>query len=131
MASYLGAFTTQLLRFFEDLSATFPEERDIKMAVTGVEGLKLANPKMCLDLFYEYVYVPISDAIYREDTDFIIEYAKKTITTQFNDMYVALMIFDKYWHVMSETNRSSIWKYLKVLCVLCEKARGLPPKVKA
>ena len=128
MASYLGAFTTQLLRFFEDLSATFPEERDIKMAVTGVEGLKMANPRMCLDLFHEYVYVPISDPIYREDTDVIIDYAKKAISTQFNDMYVALMIFDKYWHTMSDSNRDAIWKYLKVLCVLCEKAKGLPPK---
>jgi hypothetical protein len=28
----LGAFNTQLIRFFKELSETYPEERDIKLA---------------------------------------------------------------------------------------------------
>jgi hypothetical protein len=42
-------------------------------------------------------------------------------------MSAALFIFDKYWPEMSENNQKVIWQYLKVLCVLCEKAKGLPP----
>jgi hypothetical protein len=123
--SFLGAFTTQLLRFFEDLADSYPEEREIKMALEAVQGLKKVNPKMLLELFYEYVYSGISEAIAREDEEFIINYARSTITGQFNEMSAALMIFDKHWPTMADANRSAIWKYLKVLCALCEKAKGM------
>jgi hypothetical protein len=39
-------------------------------------------------------------------------------------MMPALAIFDKHWATLSEMNRVAIWKYLKVLMVLCEKARS-------
>ena len=123
--SFLGAFTTQLVRFFEDLVETYPEEREIKMALEAVQGFKKVNPKMLLELFYEYVYMGISEAIAREDEEFIINYARSTISGQFNEMSAALMIFDKHWPTMSDSNRSAIWKYLKVLCALCEKAKGM------
>jgi hypothetical protein len=123
--SFLGAFTTQLVRFFEDLVETYPEEREIKMALEAVQGLKKVNPKMLVELFYEYVYMGISEAIAREDEEFIINYARSTITGQFNEMSAALMIFDKHWPAMSDSNRAAIWKYLKVLCALCEKAKGM------
>jgi len=123
--SFLGAFNTQLIRFFEGLTEIFPEERDIKASLEAINGLKKINPKMILELFYEHVYKPMSDAIKREDEDVVIAYAKKTISVQFNEMSVALVMFDKHWPSLSETNRKNIWNYLKVLCVLCEKAKDI------
>jgi hypothetical protein len=123
--SFLGAFNTQLVRFFEGLTEIFPEERDIKASLEAINGLKKINPKMILDLFYEHVYRHVSDAIKREDEDVVIAYAKTTISAQFNEMSVALVMFDKHWPSLSETNRKNIWSYLKVLCVLCEKAKDL------
>jgi hypothetical protein len=123
--SFLGAFNTQLVRFFEGLTEIFPEERDIKASLEAINGLKKINPKMILDLFYEHVYRHVSDAIKREDEDVVIAYAKTTISAQFNEMSVALVMFDKHWPSLSETNRKNIWSYLNVLCVLCEKAKDL------
>jgi len=123
--SFLGAFNTQLIRFFEGLTEIFPEERDIKASLEAINGLKKINPKMILELFYEHVYKPMSDAIKREDEDVVIAYAKKTISVQFNEMSVALVMFDKHWPSLSETNRKNIWNYLKVLCVLCDKAKDI------
>ena len=123
--SFLGAFNTQLIRFFEGLTEIFPEERDIKASLEAINGLKKINTKMILELFYEHVYKPMSDAIKREDEDVVIAYAKKTISVQFNEMSVALVMFDKHWPSLSETNRKNIWNYLKVLCVLCEKAKDI------
>ncbi len=125
MSSYLGAFTTQLVRFFEDLSETYPEEREIKMGLEAVVGLKKINPKMLLELFYDYVYKPIGEAVLREDEEVVITYAKSTIENQFNEMSSALLIFDKHWNTMTDSNRQAIWKYLKVLVTLCEKAKNL------
>ena len=60
----------------------------------------------------------------REDEQFVVGFAKKKISAQFNEMAPALLIFDKHWVTMSELNQKAIWNYLKVLCILCEKARG-------
>jgi hypothetical protein len=121
--SALGAFNNQLIRFFQELRETFPEERDIKGALEAIEGAKKINPKLILDLFYDYVYIGLHEAIAREDEVVVVEFAKSKISASFNEMSPALMIFDKHWPAMADANRKAIWQYLKVLCALCEKAR--------
>jgi hypothetical protein len=121
--SALGAFNNQLIRFFQELRDTFPEERDIKGALEAIEGAKKINPKLILDLFYDYVYIGLHEAIAREDEVIVVEFAKSKISASFNEMSPALMIFDKHWPTMVDANRKAIWQYLKVLCALCEKAR--------
>ena len=63
--SALGAFNTQLIHFFKDLSETYTEERDIRLALEAIEGAKKINPKLILDMFYEYVYKNLNEAIQR------------------------------------------------------------------
>jgi hypothetical protein len=121
--SALGAFNTQLIRFFEELSETYPEERAIKGALDGLYGAKKINPKLILDLFFEHVFKDLNDYIANEDADYVVKYAKMKINGQFNEMSPALLIFDKHWTTMTEANQKAIWNYLKVLCKLCEKAR--------
>ena len=122
--SALGAFNAQLIRFFEQLSETYPEERDIKMSLEAIRGAKIINPKLILDLFYEHVYKDLKETIKNRDAELLIEYAKRKITTQFNEISPALAIFDKHWNTMTADNQDVIWKYLQVLCVLCERARA-------
>ena len=55
----------------------------------------------------------------------IITLARKVMQTQFNELMPTLMIFDRQWPKLSENNRAVIWEYLRVLCVLCEKAKGI------
>ena len=38
--SALGAFNTQLIRFFQELKETFPEEKDIRVALEAIEAMK-------------------------------------------------------------------------------------------
>jgi hypothetical protein len=120
--SALSAFVNQLIRFFQDLADTFPEEKDIKMALEAVEGAKKINPRLILDLFYEHVYVDLKDAIVNDDVNQIIAVAKQKLSTQFNEIMPALSIFQKHWPTLDDANRESIMKYLKVLIVLCNKA---------
>jgi hypothetical protein len=122
--SVLSAFTTQLVNFFEELCNTFPEEKDIKMATEAIRGAKKINPRLILDLFMEHVYNDLAPAIAKRDVILIREVAQKKIATQFNEMISALSIFDKHWDSMGEKNQEAIWQYLKVLCLLAEKARS-------
>jgi hypothetical protein len=124
MTSPLGAFNNQLIRFFEDLSESFPEERDIKSALEMIKFAKASNPKLILDLYYEHVYKGIAEAVKNEDANYIITYANKKIEKEFNEISPALTIFNKHWHTMSDGNKKSIWNYLKVLNILVEKYKG-------
>jgi len=120
--SVLGAFTTQLVNFFDELCTTFPEEKDIKMATEAIKGAKKINPRLILDLFMDHVYTDCAEAIANRDVDAIRQIAQKKISTQFNEMISALAIFDKHWDTMGEKNQEIIWQYMKVLCILSEKA---------
>jgi hypothetical protein len=120
--SLLNAFNTQLVNFFDELCTTFPEEKDIKMATEAVKGAKKINPRLILDLFVNHVYKDCSSAIYTRNVQMIREIAQRKIATKFNEMISALAIFDKHWYTMGEKNQEVIWQYLKVLCILSEKA---------
>lgn len=124
-SSPLGAFNNMLLRFFEDLVETYPEERDIRLGLEAIQGAKKINPKLILDLFYEYVFRDAYQFIMVEDDVNLIEYARAMVQKQFNEMSSALLIFDKHWDTMSDGNRQRVWKYMKVLCILCAKAKGI------
>jgi len=121
--SVLSAFTTQLVNLFDELCATYPQDRDIRMATEAIKGAKKINPRLILDLFVDHVYKESSTAIYHRDAVMFRQMAQHKISTQFNEMVTALAVFDKYWDTMGEANQNVIWQYLKVLCVLAEKAQ--------
>jgi hypothetical protein len=125
----LGAFNNQLIRFFEELVESYPEEKDIRHGLEALQGAKKINPKLILDLFYEHVYVSVHQSIEMEDHEGVIRFAKTKIQDEFNEMSSALIIFDRHWDTMTSANQAAIWKYLKVLCVLCARAKGLPSKI--
>ena len=120
--SLLSAFNTQLVNLFDELCNTFPEERDIKMATEAIKGAKKINPRLVLDLFVEHVYNECATVIYERNHIMFRHIVQKKVTTQFNEMLSAMAIFDKHWETMGEKNRNVIWDYLKVLCLLSEKA---------
>lgn len=124
MSSPTKVFNEQLIRFFNELISSFPEERDIKSAVELIKFAKISNPKLIVDIFYEHVYKSLNEPIKREDAQYIITYARTKAETQFNEISPALSIFDKYWEHMGDDSKKSIWNWLKVLCVLCERARA-------
>jgi hypothetical protein len=122
--SALSAFCMQLINFFEELCNTFPEERDIKMAIEAIKGAKKINPRLVLDLFTDHVYNDLAPAVLKRDVLHIRQVAQQKLSTQFNEMISALAIFDKHWDSMGTANQEIIWQYLKVLCILSEKARA-------
>ena len=121
--SFLSAFNSQLIKFFEDLSETFPEEKEIRAALEGLQFARKSNPRLILDMFYEHIARDLRTAILEENVEKIIEFGRIKISKQFNEIMPALSIFDKHWATLSDANRDIIWKYLKVLLALCDKAR--------
>ena len=122
--SLLSAFNTQLVNLFDELCQTFPDDKEIKMATEAVKGARKINPRLVLDLYIDHVYQDCATAIKERNAPLFRQIAQHKISNQFNEMISALAIFDKYWDTMGQKNQDVIWQYLKVLCVLCEKARS-------
>ena len=122
--SPLTTFCNMLVRFFEELKDTFPEEREIKLALSTIQDARKINPRLVLDMFFEHVTRPLREAISKEDDQAVISYARSKINQQFNEILPALNIFDKHWATLSQENRQSIWKYLKVLVILSDKSQS-------
>ena len=118
---FVGELCDFVVNFFEELSQTIPEERDVKMALEAVKGAKKINPRLIYNLFYEHLYVPLKDLIEKRDVAAIVAYGKAKVSNQFNEIMPAITIFDKHWTTLSPSTQEAIWQYLKVLCVLCEK----------
>jgi hypothetical protein len=122
--SFLSAFNSKLIDFFKELSETFPEEREIRGALDAIQGARKINPRLILDLFYEHVARDLREAIMEQNDEKIVKVAREKIQNQFNEIMPALAIFDKHWDTLSDANKDIIWKWLKLLIVLCDKARG-------
>jgi len=123
--SPLTAFCNMLVRFFEELKTTFPEQREISAALETIQGAKRINPRLILDMFYENVTKNLKEAIAKEDVEYIVSYGRMKINQQYNEIMPAITIFDNHWAGLSESNRTVIWKYLKVLVSLSEKAQSV------
>ena len=122
--SALNAFNTQFIAFFDELCEVIPEEKDVKMANEAIKGAKRINPRLVVDLFYEHVYRDLHEAIKVKDIAQIQVIARIKIMNQYNEIMPALSIFDKHWDTFTAPTQDAIWKYLQVLCILCEKARS-------
>lgn len=120
--SALSAFTTQLIKFFEELRNTFPESRELKMGIEAVSNAKKVNPRLILELFDSYVYRDLSECIYNKDMDTFRSKIKAKLQISNNEFLSSVSIIEGQWNSLSISNRETIWKYLRVLCILCEKA---------
>jgi hypothetical protein len=107
--SLLSAFTNQIVQFFEELTVTIPEEKDIKMALEAIKGAKKINPRLILELFYEHIYKDLNQAIRDNNKEEIINYGRKKIEGQFNEIMPAITLFDKHWDTLSLTTQEAIW----------------------
>lgn len=123
--SPLSLFCNQLIRFFEELSDTFPEERDIRHALDTIQSARKMNPRLLLDMFVNHVVIDLRESIMNEDINSFVALANKKIQTQFNEIMPALAIFQKHWPTLNDDNRAAIWKYMKVLVILSDKASNV------
>lgn len=119
-----SVFCSQLVKFFEELSDTFPEEREVRAALDAIQAARKINPKLILDMFVEHIVNDLREAIATENADYVIAVGRRKIQTQFNEILPAIMIFEKHWPTLHDENKQVIWKYLKVLVALSDKARG-------
>jgi len=125
MTSVLGVFCNQLLAFFEDMSETYPEEKDIAMASSALKLLKQVNPRLIHTVFMNAVDKELIDNVLIENELYVIEKAKDILNSKYSEIAYAFWIFDKHWSTMTETNKRHVWDYFKTIVLLAQKVESM------
>ncbi len=125
MANPLSAFNNQLIDFVQDLSETYPEERDLEKALKALQALRKVNPKLLHSAFMEYIYPDFHIPVMEENDEVLVQNANKMLHGEHSEYAFAYIIFYKHWSTMSENNKKMIWNWCKILVVLAEKAAGI------
>ena len=120
--SPLKRFTKTLIGFFEMLSDTYPEERDIRLAAEGLKAIDSSNPRLLLSMFMQNVYPTFRGPVLAKDEDAMIKLGHDVLNNKFSELSYAFWIFDKHWKNMSEPDKDKIWKWCTALVLLSERA---------
>ena len=124
--SPLKRFTKTLIGFFEMLSDTYPEERDIRLAAAGLKAIDSSNPRLLLTMFMNNVYPTFREPVLAKDEDAMIKLGHDVLQNKFSELSFAFWIFDKHWKTMSEASKEQIWKWCTALVLLSERATTSP-----
>ena len=124
--SPLKRFTKTLIGFFEMLSDTYPEERDIRLAAEGLKAIDSSNPRLLLTMFMNNVYPTFREPVLAKDEDAMIKLGHDVLQNKFSELSFAFWIFDKHWKTMSEASKEQIWKWCTALVLLSERATASP-----
>jgi len=124
--SPLKRFTKTLIGFFEMLSDTYPEERDIRLAAEGLKAIDSSNPRLLLTMFMKNVYPTFREPVLAKDEEAMIKLGHDVLQNKFSELSFAFWIFDKHWKTMSEDSKEKIWKWCTALVLLSERATTSP-----
>ena len=129
--SLLTQFNNQLSDLIKDLIYLYPGNKRFVVFNQKLLILRQANPRLIIEKFIEFIY-PFKKEILSEDDKY---FTKKSNDDNIKDIYnnqeslndqnyvpieYALNLKD-LWLDMSQENKDSVWKYFKVLIILCEK----------
>jgi hypothetical protein len=120
--SPLKRFTKTLIGFFEMLSDSYPEERDIRLATDGLKALDATNPRILLTMFMKNIYPTFREPVLAKNEEVLIKLGQEVLQNKFTEMSYAFWIFDKHWKTMSEPDKDKIWKWCTALVLLSERA---------
>ena len=123
MSNTIKTFNNQIYNLVNTLSKRFPEDKDIKLAVTVIETLKSTNPKKSIDVFLLHAY-KYRDRIMSQEENFFLEKEYSTANTEEVKNQFSVNIIQNLkdnWESLDSNERENIWKYLKVLIKLTDK----------
>ena len=116
--STVHQFNDMMTQFFDELVATFPEEKKLKKYKVTYELMKKKNPRKCVDLYMESAKKVHTQIMAKDD---------KFFTTEKIDFLDALNIKNWWTPDLSENTKDAIWQYLQGLNVLGMTIMAIPP----
>jgi hypothetical protein len=116
-------FNDEFLKFVNEVYVIFPNDRDIKKAKNALELLKKANPKLIIQIWYEYITKVYKSKIDAGDISFFLEkdYSKDlSDTSNSSRIMESINRLREPINNMGETNQAISMKYIQNLTKLSE-----------
>ena len=119
----LGAFNNHISEFFNDVSIIFPDNNDIKLALTSLSTVRKMNPRLVISIWKEYIVDKYRSAIEAGNMDFFLD---KNYTADVKDLGQAASILQKIDTLrepvreMGEHNLNKTREYMKNLTKICD-----------
>lgn len=116
-------FNDEFIKFINEVYSIFPEDRDIKKAKNALELLKKANPKLIIQIWYEYITKVYKTKIDNSDISFFLE---KDYANDFSENSNSSKIMESINRLrspirnMGEHNQQTSMKYIQNLTKLSE-----------
>jgi hypothetical protein len=70
---YIKTFCEYTDKFIQLAEKVLPGNIDVKYAKNGIYALKKINPKLLIEHWFIYIYVPYKDKINNNDIDFLLK----------------------------------------------------------
>lgn len=119
--TYSKAFQTLLSDFLKDIVHIFPEDKNIKVAITSIETIQKANPAIVIRTWNKYITAKYGDVIEQGNLQYFIEkdYSEDLQKLQnSSDIVKAIDMLRTPIKNMSDTNQQHTLEYLQKLCKL-------------
>ena len=119
-------FNIQIINFANVLVKRFPEDSELKFALTGLETLRTVNPLNNVEIFTVYIY-KYRDKIMdkNEDlllnVDFVNENPSMISDENPSSAFDVMVRLKNNWNLLQPDEKDNIWKYLQVLVKLTDK----------
>ena len=120
---YLKAFNTQFKEFIEDIKVVFPDNSELQINANTIDTLRVANARLVLNIWYQYVAIKYKDQIEMGDAEYFIEknYSGdiNSHDANVNGKYVKFIdSIRQSIRELDDINRSLCMKYIKNLTTL-------------
>ena len=116
----LKGFNNHFLEFGDDLITIFPNDYDLKTAYTFIEGLKKINPKIIIDVWYNWILkhykveIEEGDFTFFENKDYSYDIGENS------KLLKAVENFKNKCVKLDRKNKEKSMKYVQNLSKLCE-----------
>ena len=114
--SSTSAFNDTLLEFLNDLTETFPEEKQIPVLTTKTELLKKSNPRKLVENCMKRL-APLANQIVQKD---------ETIFKENSELIPGLNMSSMWDSNLSDNSKNAIWEYLNTLLMLGTTIMSIP-----
>lgn len=125
--NHVKVFAMCTQQFLEDLSYTFPDEKNLRYYRQYARSVLNLQPRVVLNYFVQFV-MPYKEQIRAQDENFFLnkdyteeeQLANEEIGSQ-QDMLQAIRL-KELWSSMSDTSKAKVWKYLQHMLTAAEGA---------
>jgi hypothetical protein len=115
---HVKKFNKIIIGFLDELMKILPEEKNIKVFKSQLSTVEFLDEKKIIKSFIQYGY-PYKKQILEKDESFFLKEGNVKIEGDY--MSEALQLKRLWQTKLSDDNKEVVWKYFKVLVLICEK----------